>query len=445
MKNITVGKSRAGNVISIPAHYANRHGLITGATGTGKTVTLQALAEGFSKIGTPVLIIDIKSDVSGLAISDKGAAAPVRFVDVFGEAGATIKLTIARLGPELFGRLLGLSDVQAATLDIAFAVAAARRGRLDTIDELRDVLGFMLGNREAICENFGQVSRASIGVIQRALLRLEREGGRDLFRAPCFDAASLLASAPDGRGVIHILAAERLSKSPLLYSALMLWLLCELHDRAPEVGDLDRPRLVLMIDEAHMLFRGLAPGVLSRIEQVVRLIRSKGFGLYFCTQYPADLPAPILGQLGNRIQHALLAVTPHDVRAVKAAAETLPANPKLDAAALISALPVGCALVSAVGPDGTPQPVELVQIVPPECRLGAMPETGRAAIVGSAGASPAAQSTGTQAGRRALMMLGIITIGIGGYGIYWFLTSGYVGSTVAVLVGTFLALKSRLV
>jgi hypothetical protein len=390
-------------------------------------------------------MVDIKGDVSGLAISEKDVGAPVRFLDVFGEAGATIKLTIARLGPELFGRLLGLTDVQSATLDIAFAVAAARRSRLDTIDELRDVLGFMLGNRDAICENFGQVSRASIGVIQRALLRLEREAGRDLFRAPCFDVASLFANAPDGRGVIHILAADRLSKSPRLYSALVLWLLCELYNRAPEVGDLDRPRLVLLIDEAHMLFSGLAPCLSGRIEQVVRLIRSKGLGLYFCTQCPADIPGPILGQLGNRIQHALRAVTPHDARAVRAAAETLPTNPKLDAAALISTLPVGYALVSTVGPGGTPQPAELVQIVTPECHLGAISEVRRVAIVGSTQAAPTAQATENQAGRRALMVLGVLTMAGAGYGLYWFLISGYAGTALAVIIGASLALKSRVV
>ncbi|MEE4607564.1 MAG: helicase HerA-like domain-containing protein [Desulfobacteraceae bacterium] len=396
MNQILIGKGE--KPVHLLARYGNRHGLVAGATGTGKTVSLLVLAEGFSRLGVPVFMADVKGDVAGLAMAgaanDKilkraaqigmegyaNEASPVIFWDIYGELGHPVRATISEMGPRLLARILGLNETQTGVLEIAFTLADTRGLLLLDLDDLRAMLGFVADNRKEISAQYGLVSSPSIAAIQRALLSLEREGGERLFGEPALELVDLLRTDLGGRGIIHILAADRLVLKPQLYSSFLLWLLSELFENLPEVGDLDKPRLVFFFDEAHLLFDNAPPMLRQRVEQVVRIIRSKGVGVYFCSQFPDDVPQEILGQLGNRIQHALRAFTPRDQKAVRTAAETFVPNPNLDVAEVISRLGVGEALVSTLQEKGVPMPVEHTLICPPRCRMGALTLEERAAV-----------------------------------------------------------------
>lgn len=397
MDRILVGKG--DQQVNLLAKYGNRHGLIAGATGTGKTISLMVLAEGFSRLGVPVFIADVKSDVAGLAmagvVSEKlqqrvaqigiegyaSEASPVVFWDVFGTSGHRVRTTVSEIGPSLLARILELNDTQTGTLEIAFKLADDQGLLLLDLDDLRALLTFVAEERKEISKVYGLVSSPSVAAIQRALLGLEREGGGSLFGEPALELTDLMRTDLSGRGIINILSSDQLVLKPRLYSSLLLWLLSELFENLPEVGDLDKPKLAFFFDEAHLLFDD-APAVLrQRVEQVVRIIRSKGVGVYFCSQFPDDVPNEILGQLGNRIQHALRAYTPRDQKAVKTAAETFVANPKLDVAGVISQLGVGEALVSTLQEKGVPMPVERTLICPPRCRMGAITPEERAAVI----------------------------------------------------------------
>ena len=398
MDPLFVGKAitteTSGNVVLLPK-YGNRHGLVAGATGTGKTVTLMTLAEGFSRIGVPVFLADVKGDVSGLAVpgasSEKlqariaqlgmadyrNEAAPVMFWDLWGKSGHPVRTTVSEMGPTLLGRILELNDTQSGVLDIVFKLADDRGLLLLDLEDLRALLGLIAEERKDISTSYGLVSTQSIGAIQRALLRLEQEGADLFFGEPALELSDLMRTTTDGRGVVNILAADQLILKPKLYSSFLLWLLSELFETLPEVGDLDKPKLVFVLDEAHLLFDDAPPALRQRIEQVVRIIRSKGVGVYFCSQFPDDVPDEILGQLGNRFQHALRAFTPRDQKAVKTAAETFVANPALDVAKAIGELGVGEALVSTLQDKGVPMPVEHTLIAPPRCRMGAITDAER--------------------------------------------------------------------
>jgi hypothetical protein len=393
---ILIGKG--DQPVHLLARYGNRHGLVAGATGTGKTVTLMTLAEGFSRLGVPVFMADVKGDVAGLAaagvpderlqaraaqvgVTDYApAASPVLLWDLYGKAGHPVRTTVSEIGPALLGRILELNDVQAGTLEIAFKLADDQGLLLLDLEDLRALLEFVAENRKAVSAELGLVSAPSVAAIQRALLALEREGGDALLGEPALEPGDLLRTDRDGRGFISILAADRLILKPRLYSGFLLWLLSELFETLPEVGDLNRPKLVFFFDEAHLLFGDTPPALRQRIEQVVRLIRSKGVGVYFCSQYPDDVPDEVLGQLGNRVQHALRAFTPRDQKALRSAAETFVPNPKLDVAGTLGQLGVGEALVSTLQDRGIPSPVERALIAPPRCRMGALAPQERAAV-----------------------------------------------------------------
>ncbi|MDH3239061.1 MAG: DUF853 domain-containing protein [Alphaproteobacteria bacterium] len=367
---------------------ANRHGLITGATGTGKTVTLQILAEGFSRAGVPVFLADVKGDLSGLCqageakdflikraeaigLSDyEFAPAPTIFWDVFGESGHPVRTTISEMGSLLLARLLELNETQEGVLYIAFRVADDEGMLLLDLDDLRSMLTFLSENAAEIEREYGRVSAASVGAIQRRLLTLQAQGGDRFFGEPALQLADFMKQTFDGRGFVNILAADRLIESPRVYATLLLWLLSELFEDLPEVGDPDRPKLVFFFDEAHFLFDGAPKALIERITQVVRLIRSKGVGVYFVTQNPLDIPDDVLGQLGNRVQHALRAYTPRDAKAVRAAAQTFRQNPAIDTEAAITELGVGEALVSTLDVKGVPNMVDRVLVRPPGSRLG---------------------------------------------------------------------------
>lgn len=360
------GRIPVGQGVAIASRYANRHGLIAGATGTGKSVTLMTLAEGFCKAGVPVFMADVKGDLARL-----GACNAVRTLDVFGEAGDKLSLRIDSLGPDLLARMLGLSDAQRGALDVAFELARTSRQSLATLDDLKRLLSAMAADHKAVSVKHGLVSPTSIAAIQRSLITLEREGASKLFGQRTFDVAELITTGTPA--MITLLDSVRLMRSPTLYAATLMFILQDLYDRLPEVGDLAKPRLVLFFDEAHLIFTDLAPALLQRIERAIRLIRSKGVGVYFASQSPLDIPPTILGQLGNRIQHALRGATIADQRAMRATAETLPINPKIDAFKAISSMGVGQALVSTIGENGNPQPVDLVKIVAPACMFHDMP------------------------------------------------------------------------
>jgi uncharacterized protein len=378
--------------------YGNRHGLIAGATGTGKSVSLMVLAENFSRRGVPVFLADVKGDLAGLAMPGSASAKlqqrldtigiadwrpegnPVVFWDLFGRLGHPLRTTITEVGPHLLARMLELNDVQSGVLEIAFRVADDNGWLLLDLDDLRSLLAFVQQNAKQISGQLGLVSAPSIAAVQRALLRLEGEGAREFFGEPALDFADLLRQDLSGRGVINILAADRLVLRPRLYSSFLLWLLSELFEVLPEVGDLDAPKLVFFFDEAHLLFNDCPPALRKRVEQVVRLIRSKGVGVYFCSQNPDDVPNEILGQLGNRIQHALRAFTPRDQKAVRSAAETFVPNPPLDVVDAITRLGVGEALVSTLQERGVPMPVERTLMAPPRSRMGTIGDEERAAV-----------------------------------------------------------------
>ena len=378
---------------------ANRHGLITGATGTGKTVTLQTLAEAFSRIGVPVFLSDIKGDLYGMSKAGGGNAKvaarveqlklkdfthrafPVTFWDVFGKNGHPLRATISDMGPLLIGRMLNLNDVQQGVLSLVFKIADDNGLLLLDLKDLRAMVQNVGDNAAEYTTEYGNISAASVGAIQRGLLQIETQGGESLFGEPMLNIADLMQTGSDGCGMINILAADQLMNSPKVYSTMLLWLLAELFENLPEAGDLSKPKLVFFFDEAHLLFNDAPATLLDKIEQVVRLIRSKGVGVYFVTQNPADVPDKVLGQLGNRVQHALRAFSPGDQKAVKAAAETMRDNPKLDEASVITELGVGEALVSCLDENGTPGIVERALIVPPQAQIGPVSEAERKAIM----------------------------------------------------------------
>ncbi len=384
--------------ISICGKIANRHGLIAGATGTGKTVTLQVLAETFCQAGVPCFMADMKGDLSG--ISQTGAMSgfiekrcaefgienpefgpcPVRFFDVYGEQGHPMRTTVSNMGPQLLSRLLQLNETQEGILNIVFRIADDRGLLLLDLKDLRSMLNYVAENAKQYTASYGNITAQSVGAIQRALLTLENEGADKFFAEPSFDIYDLLQSE-QGKGVMNVLAADKLMLNPKLYSTFLLWLLTELYAQLPEVGDMDLPKLVFFFDEAHMLFDETSKALVDKIEQVVRLIRSKGVGVYFVTQSPTDIPEEILGQLGNRVQHALRAFTPKDQKAVKTAAETFRANPEFKTADAIMELGTGEALVSFLDEKGAPSIVERAKILFPLSQIGAVTEGQRGQII----------------------------------------------------------------
>ncbi len=394
---LLVGKSK--QEISLESSMANRHGIISGATGTGKTITLQVLAERFSEIGVPVFLADIKGDVSGIAKPGTVTARlkeridtyhvpmpaftgfPVQFWDVFGKKGHPIRTTIADMGPILLSRLLNLSEVQSAILSIIFTIADDEGFLLLDFKDLKSMLIHVQNNAKAYTQKYGQISMQSIASIQRALLVFEQEGSAKFFGEPMLAIEDFLATDSSGRGCINILEADELYQYPGLYAMFLLWLLAELFEKFPEVGDCEKPRLVFFFDEAHLLFKDMPQVLLQKIEQVVRLIRSKGIGIFFITQSPLDIPESILGQLGNRIQHALRAYTPKDYKAVKTAAETFRKNPAFKTDEVITELGVGEALVSFLDSKGVPGVVERVIIVPPRSQIGPLAEEERSKLI----------------------------------------------------------------
>jgi hypothetical protein len=381
----------------LPA-LANRHGLITGATGTGKTVTLQRLAEQLSLAGVPVFMADVKGDLSGMSqagtlgkkLAERAqqlglgelpfSAFPVTFWDVWGEKGHPVRTTVSEMGPVLLGRMLALNDVQQGVLTLTFKVADDSQLLLLDFKDLRAIVQFVGENAKQLTTAYGNVSAASVGAIQRGLLELEAQGAEQFFGEPALDLDDLMQTGDGRRGVINILAADRLMNTPKIYATFLLWLLSELFERLPEVGDLDRPKLAFFFDEAHLLFADAPAALVEKVEQVVRLIRSKGVGVYFVTQNPLDIPDTVLGQLGNRVQHALRAFTPRDQKAVKTAATTLRANPKLDTEKIITELGVGEALVSCLNDKGQPEIVERAFVLPPQSRIGPATDAERAAV-----------------------------------------------------------------
>jgi DNA helicase HerA-like ATPase len=385
--------------LSLLPQMANRHGLVAGATGTGKTVSLQVLAEGFSQIGVPVFAPDVKGDLSGIAKpggddpkvlarvkqlaleSYSPAATPVVFWDVFGKGGHPVRMTISDMGPLLLSRLLNLNDTQSAVLTLVFKVADDNGLLLLDLKDLRTMVQFVGDNAKALTTAYGNISAASVGAIQRGLLSLEQQGGEKLFGEPALNIDDLLQTDASGKGVVNLLAADELYQRPMMYATVLMWLLAELFERLPEVGDRDKPKLVVFFDEAHLLFKDAPQALQQKIEQVVRLIRSKGVGVYFVTQNPLDVPDAVLGQLGNRVQHALRAFTPRDQKAVHAAAQTLRPNPALDVDRAITELGVGEALVSLLDDKGRPGVVERATVCPPRGHVGAISAEERAAII----------------------------------------------------------------
>ena len=377
---------------------ANRHGLITGATGTGKTVTLQGLAEAFSNQGVPVFCADVKGDLSGVAekgvakgwIKDRAKligykvdfqAYPVIFWDLFGEKGHPIRTTISELGPLLLARLMDLSEAQEGVLNIAFKLADEEKLPLLDLKDLQSLLEDLAARADTLTTKYGNITKASVGSIQRSLLVLEQQGGRHLFGEPALKIDDLMRVARDGRGYISVLAADKLMESPRLYATFLLFLLSEMFEELPEVGDPDKPKLVFFFDEAHLLFRDAPKALLQKVEQVVRLIRSKGVGVYFVTQNPMDVPDTVSRQLGNRVQHALRAFSPLEQKAVKAAATTFRANPAFDTEKTIMELGIGEALVSTLDPKGQPTMVERTLVKPPNARVGPITDAERKAVI----------------------------------------------------------------
>ena len=399
-ESILVGKGT--ETVSIISRMANRHGLVAGATGTGKTVTLQRLAEQFSRIGVPVFLADVKGDLAGISQPGGGnkkvaervaqmaleaeegfeyTGNPVMFWDIHGEQGHPVRTTVSELGPMLLGRLLELNEVQEGVINIVFQLADENGWLLLDLKDLRALLNYAAQEADALQTRYGNVSKASVGAIVRRLLALEQQGAEALFGEPALALADMMQTDERGHGYINILASDKLIHTPAIYSTFLLWLLSELFETLPEVGDPDKPKMVFFFDEAHLLFDGAPKVLLDKIEQVVRLIRSKGVGIYFVTQSPLDVPESVLGQLGNRIQHALRAYTPKDQKAVRVAAQTFRANPDLDTEAVITALGVGEALVSTLDPQGVPGIVQRVKVAPPGSRLGPIDEAERKAVM----------------------------------------------------------------
>jgi DNA helicase HerA-like ATPase len=394
---IVIARHEDTDLALLPA-LANRHGLVTGATGTGKTVTLQVLAEHFSRLGVPAFLADVKGDLSGIAKSGtltpklkeriasfklpepEWRGCPVTFWDVFGEQGHPVRATVSDMGPLLLSRLLNLNETQEGVLALTFKVADDNKLLLLDLKDLRTMLQHVGDNAAQYKTQYGNVSAASIGAIQRGLLQLEQQGGDRFFGEPMLNVDDLMQTS-DGQGIVNILVADKLLAAPRLYATFLLWLLSELYENLPEVGDRDKPKLVFFFDEAHLLFTEAPPALLDKVEQVVRLIRSKGVGVYFVTQNPLDVPDKVLAQLGNRVQHALRAFTPRDQKAVKSVAETMRPNPKLDIERAILELGVGEALVSFLDPKGTPSVTQRAWIVPPGSQIGPITPDERKAII----------------------------------------------------------------
>ena len=391
--------AKSGHDIALEPRMCNRHGLIAGATGTGKTVTLQVIAEQFSSAGVPIFMADVKGDLSGVSqpgggnpkvlerITQLGLGEygfhgfPVTFWDVFGEQGHPVRATVSEMGPLLFGRLLNLNETQGGVLNAVFKIADDNGLLLLDLKDLRAMLEFASANSAQYKTRYGNISAASVGAIQRGLLTLEQQGGDLFFGEPALDLDDLMQTDAQGRGMINILAADKLLLSPAIYATFLLWMLSELFERLPEIGDPDKPKLVFFFDEAHLLFSDAPKTLLDKVEQLVRLIRSKGVGVFFITQNPLDVPDDVLGQLGNRVQHALRAFTPRDQKAVKTAAETFRPNPAVDVQTAITELGVGEALVSFLDAKGTPRMVERAFIIPPHSQIGPIQSTQRDAII----------------------------------------------------------------
>ena len=396
---ILIGKSGKAEVLTLK--LANRHGLVTGATGTGKTVTLQTMAEGFSKAGVPVFAADIKGDLSGIAAMGRGEphfvkrseeigvdyksdSFPTVFWDLFGEQGHPIRTTVAEMGPLLLSRLLALNEVQEGVLNILFRYCDEQKLLLLDLKDLRSMLAEFGSNKELQAElmaTYGNITPQTVGAIQRQLLVLENQGGAKFFGEPALDIRDFIKCDSNGRGYVNILAADKLMNAPQLYATFLLWLLSELFQELPEIGDPEKPKLVFFFDEAHLLFTDAPKALLTKIEQMVRLIRSKGVGVYFVTQNPLDVPETVLAQLGNRVQHALRAFTPRDQKAVKTAAETFRQNPKFSTEQAITQLAVGEALISMLEGKGTPEMVERTFIKPPSGRVGPLTPGERAVLI----------------------------------------------------------------
>ena len=372
---------------SLRLDRANRHGLVAGATGTGKTITLQVLAQGFSDAGVPVFAADVKGDLSGIAaaaqpneklqaraqalgLTLQPAAAPVVFWDLFGQQGHPIRATVSEMGPLLLSRLLELNDVQEGVLNVVFRAADEEGLLLLDLKDLQAALAYAADNAKSLSSRYGNVAPATVGAVQRKLLVLENQGGANLFGEPALDLSDLMRTDASGRGYVSLLAGERLIGAPQLYATFLLWLMSELFEQLPEIGDPEKPRLVFFFDEAHLLFNDAPKALLDKVEQVIRLIRSKGVGIYFITQNPADVPDTVLGQLGNRVQHGLRAYTPADQKGLRAAADSFRANPAFDTAEAIQALGVGEALVSVLDEKGAPTMVEKTRVRPPNSRIG---------------------------------------------------------------------------
>jgi DNA helicase HerA-like ATPase len=396
--SLIIAMSKGKEIVLLP-NMANRHGLITGATGTGKTVSLQKMAESFADIGVPVFMADVKGDLAGIGAAGiasekilkrlesigikefKPRANTAVFWDVFGDKGHPVRATISDMGPLLLARLLNLNETQSGVLTLVFKIADDNALLLLDLKDLRAMIQFVGDNAKQFTTEYGNISAASVGAIQRGLLTLEEQGGDIFFGEPMLDIADLMQTDGDGRGVINVLAANKLYNNPKLYSTFLLWLLSELFEQLPEVGDAEKPKLVFFFDEAHLLFNDAPKALLEKIEQVVRLIRSKGVGVYFVTQNPLDIPESVLAQLGNRVQHALRAFTPRDQKAVKTAAETMRPNPTFDAAAVITELGVGEALISFLDEKGRPAQVERSFVIAPNSRLGVLSEAEQSAAV----------------------------------------------------------------
>ena len=384
---ILIAKSGQQDVVILPK-MANRHGCITGATGTGKTVTLQVLAQAFSRIGTPVFMADVKGDLTGISQAGTDSpklqerlqkynlptptwgAAPTVLWDVFGEQGHPVRATVSDMGPLLLSRMLDLNDTQTGVLNLVFKVADDEGQLLLDLKDLRAMLQNVADRASELRQNYGNVSTATVGAIQRALLQLESQGADHFFGEPMLDIHDLIRTDANGQGIVNILAADRLMQAPKLYAVFLLWLLAEIYEALPEIGDPEQPHLVFFFDEAHLLFTDAPAALLQKIEQIVRLVRSKGVGVFFVTQNPLDIPDTVLGQLGNRVQHALRAFTPRDQRAVKTAAETMRPNPELDITQAIAELGVGEALLSFLDAKGSPSVTQRGWVLPPASRIG---------------------------------------------------------------------------
>ncbi|WP_175627132.1 MULTISPECIES: helicase HerA-like C-terminal domain-containing protein [Oxalobacteraceae] len=397
---LLIAKNKEHELTLLP-ELANRHGCITGATGTGKTVTLQTLAQALSDIGVPVFMADVKGDLSGIAKAGTAsgkvkerfdmlglehpvwAGVPVTFWDVYGEKGHPVRATISDLGPLLLARMLNLNDTQQGVLQLVFKIADDNGLLLLDTKDLRAMLQYVGDNAATFQTEYGNISSASIGAIQRGLISVDEQGGDKFFGEPMLNIEDLMQTDAKGKGVVNILAADKLMNSPLLYSTFLLWMLSELFEHLPEVGDMDKPKLAFFFDEAHLLFSEAPKPLLQKIEQVVRLIRSKGVGVYFVTQNPLDIPDTVLGQLGNRVQHALRAYTPRDQKAVQAAAQTFRPNPALDVVQVITELGVGEALVSFLDEKGRPTIVERGFVLPPASQIGPITDAERAALINS--------------------------------------------------------------